>query len=794
MRIRKQKERSLRARKSLSIEHLEPREMMAADTGLAALSAVPLSNTVDVSSPTLDVMAQSASRSRFNPQPIIPTTTVPPRSIDGTGNNLTNTELGSTGEQLLREAPAGYGNGVDSLAGADRPSPRVISDALAAHGADDTPSDRQLSAYIYVWGQFLDHDIDLTEPPTSNQETANIAVPTGDTSFDPTGTGTQTIAFTRSRFDATTGTSTDNPRQQINEITSWIDGSMVYGSDQATADSLRTFSGGKLLTSAGNMLPMDAAGNYLAGDVRANENIELTSMQTLFVREHNYWAGKIATANPKLTDEQIYQQARSIVTAEIQSITYNQWLPALLGRGALPAYQGYDPTVNPDIANEFSTAAFRLGHSLINDDVEFMGNNGTPVRDEVSLKDAFFNPALLESTGIDGILKYAASTQSEELDNQIVDSLRNFLFGQPGQGGLDLASLNIQRGRDHGLADYNTTRAAYGLPRVTSFADITSDPAVQQNLQDLYGSVDNVDLWVGALAEDHAAGSSTGPLVKAILSDQFERLRDGDRYWFENIFSGRQLSQLENTTLADVIRRNTTTTNLQSNVFFMRASVSGQVLANTSGGHRFSFRASGVANVAVDLVNGDGVVVASTTTGRDGRYQFANIGETGNYQIRITAPTGMKLMSGDTRAVSITRGDVAVPGINFAVQFVNHIFGAFGGFAATSPDSSTSPTAVAAVAGGSACASTWSDTAPDSPTAEAVAFSQLASSHIGWHAIDTAALVDRSRPAADHDAALAALDSSGPSNGSVLLGGLGGLMGHSMLVAHGNPGGNWGRG
>ncbi|HEY4233723.1 MAG TPA: peroxidase family protein [Lacipirellulaceae bacterium] len=720
MRFRQQPVRWRRARQSFSVEQLEPREMLAADASLAAASITTSPDTITTNSATALVNSQalSAAGGHLTLLPSIPTTHLPPRSVDGTGNNLSNTELGSTGEQLLREAPADYGNGVDSLAGADRPDPRTISNTIAAHDAGETPNDRQMSAYVYLWGQFIDHDIDLTEPPTTNAVEADVPIPTGDTSFDPDKTGDQVIPFTRSRYDTTTGTDATNPRQQINEITSWIDGSMVYGSDQATADSLRTFSGGKLLTSAGNMLPMDSAGNFLAGDVRANENIELTSMQTLFMREHNYWAGKIAAANPKLTDEQIYQQARAIVIAEIQSITYNQWLPAMLGTAALPRYQGYDPTVNPDIANEFSTAVFRLGHSLVNDDVEFFGNNGTAVRDEVELKDAFFNPALLESTGIDGILKYAASTQSEELDSQIVDSLRNFLFGDPGQGGLDLASLNIQRGRDHGLADYNTVRAAYGLPRVTSFADITSDTAVQQKLQDLYGSVDNIDLWVGALAEDHVAGSSTGPLVKAVLADQFERLRDGDRYWFENIFSGRQLAQLENTTLSDIIRRNTTTTNVQNNVFFMRAAVSGQVLANIGGGGRFSFRPVGVPNAAVDLINDEGEVIASTTTGRDGRYQFTNIGETGNYQVRVTAPAGVTLISSGTKSVSITRGDVVIPAVNFAVRLVGRLLGGATPLAANAPATSGAAPATSATADST-----------DQDTAAATAFAQLSPSN-----------------------------------------------------------------
>src|SRR6185295_549731 len=139
------------------------------------------------------------------------------------------------------------------------------------------------------------------------------------------------------------------------------------------------------------------------------------------------------------------------------------------------------------------------------------------------------------------VLKYLASDPSSEVDTKVVNSVRNFLFGPPGAGGLDLASLNIQRGRDHGLADYNSTRAAYGLKKVTSFDQITSDPVLAGKLKDLYGSVDNVDLWVGGLAEDHVRGGSLGPTFRRILIDQFTRTRDGDRFWFENQFNGKDL-------------------------------------------------------------------------------------------------------------------------------------------------------------------------------------------------------------------------------------------------------------
>ncbi len=135
----------------------------------------------------------------------------------------------------------------------------------------------------------------------------------------------------------------------------------------------------------------------------------------------------------------------------------------------------------------------------------------------------------------------------------VVGSVRNFLFGPPGAGGFDLASLNIQRGRDHGLADFNDTRAAIGLTKVRSFADITRNTELQQKLAALYGSVDKIDLWVGLLAEDHIPGTSLGPTGSRIVAGQFARLRDGDRFWYENTMSGQLLRDIQRTRLSDII-------------------------------------------------------------------------------------------------------------------------------------------------------------------------------------------------------------------------------------------------
>ena len=345
-------------------------------------------------------------------------------------------------------------------------------------------------------------------------------------------------------------------------------------------------SGGRLLTGPDDLLPkntfglpnanegpFEASELFLAGDVRANEHVALTAMHTVFVREHNRLADDLALENPGWTDEQIYQRARKTVGAQMQVVTYQEFLPALLGSAYAPDVTSrYDSARDASIANEFSTGLYRLGHSMIDEELLRIQNDGSPAPGgHLPLRDAFFDPTRLSSSEIDYILKGMSAQKMQEVDTKIVDGLRNFLFGPPGAGGLDLASLNIQRGRDHGLPDYNATRVAYGLPAVTSFSEITSDPDLQDDLASLYGNVDNIDLWVGALAEDHMPNSSVGELLVAGIAEQFTRLREGDRFGDRNDpnFSFDDLAALEATKLSDIIMRNTGISVMQSDVMFV---------------------------------------------------------------------------------------------------------------------------------------------------------------------------------------------------------------------------------
>ncbi len=484
------------------------------------------------------------------------------RTINGVGNNRIETEWGAAGAFFIRLSSAAYEDGVAAPSGPDRPNARAISNAVVAQ-SEDIPNSAGVSDFVWQWGQFLDHDIDET-PIAQPAEPFNVIVPAGDPWFDPLSTGMAEIPLNRSVFEVV-----DGVRQQYNALTAFVDGSVVYGSELDRAEALRTLDGtGRLATSAGDLLPFntlglpnapdDSANFFVAGDIRSNEQVGLTAMHTLFVREHNFWADAIRVENPDLTGEQIYQEARAIVAAEIQVITYHEFLPALLGPGALSPYRGYRADVNPAISNEFATASYRLGHSMLSPTLLRLNADGSAIEGgNLPLADAFFAPDETLDWGIDPILRGLAAQKAQELDTFVVDAVRNFLFGPPGSGGFDLVSLNIQRGRDHGLPSLNAVRAEMGLQMHADFASINSDPAVQQRLASIYEDVSQIDLWVGGLAEEHVAGALVGETIFTIVRDQFERLRDGDRFWYERYLPNDLIEMVEAQTLATIIRRNT---------------------------------------------------------------------------------------------------------------------------------------------------------------------------------------------------------------------------------------------
>jgi hypothetical protein len=549
-------------------------------------------------------------------------------SLNGINNNPNTPTAGAAGTRYLRIGPARYADGRSQMVAG--PDPRYVSNRIFNDSNANVFSERGVTQWGNVWGQFIDHNVGHRD---ENGTAANLPF----NASDPLESFTDSlgvIPFNRSA--AAPGTGVSNNRQHINTETAFIDAEAVYGTTDSRLDWLRTGAldgnpdnNSATLMMPGNYLPRaDARGNaataptmavdghllaspasaIVAGDVRANEQMALTAVQTLFAREHN----RIVAALPSgLSQEDKYQLARAVVIAEIQYITYNEFLPAM--GVTLPAYQGYDDLLDPSTSHEFATVGYRA-HSFIHGEVETDTNasrysqttldalaaqgvevqpEGTTVHLAVPDNVLFFNPHLVEQIQLGPIMTGLTNESDYRNDEMIDNQLRSVLFQVPTSsnpdcldgptmpqcftGVADLGAIDLQRGRDHGMPTYNQMRNAYGLSSKSSFTAITgeatdafpaglgidspscldivaafdikgnpttvdADNAVRvvrrctlaARLKAIYGSVSNVDAFVGMMSEPHVTGSELGPLQLAIWQDQFGAARDADRFFYQN--------------------------------------------------------------------------------------------------------------------------------------------------------------------------------------------------------------------------------------------------------------------
>ena len=450
------------------------------------------------------------------------------RTLDGSGNNLRNWRLGMADLPFTRVADAVYADGEAEMV--ESPDPRYVSNRIYNDAAENLFSEGGVTHWGFVWGQFLDHTFGLRD--ADSDEEMMVAF----NSADPLEQFTNdlgVIPFTRSAAADSTST-----REQINTVNSYIDAYAVYGGTNERLDWLRvgsldgdpTNNSAELLTSDGGYLPLitergditnapdmdmigsqrlDPSNMVVAGDVRANENLGLTAVHTLFVREHNRIIGLLPDEMP---EEVKFAIARRVVGATQQYITYEEFLPAF--GIELDEYTGYDPTVDPSITNEFSTVGYRA-HSMIHGEFEMSGSlddytsaelaafeaegievviDGDEVEFAIPLNVAFGQPELLPQLGLETVLLGLASEPQYSNDETIDNQLRSVLFQIPSPtaenpaaclDGVDLPDcysvvndlgvLDMLRAYDHGIPSYNALRVAYGLEPVTSFTDITGE-------------------------------------------------------------------------------------------------------------------------------------------------------------------------------------------------------------------------------------------------------------------------------------------------------------------------------
>lgn len=486
------------------------------------------------------------------------------RTVDGSHNNRALPTMGAAKTMMPRWFRSDYDDDVAAMSGGDRPSARVLSNQLLEQ-RQSFPNRRAASDFLWIWGQWIDHDMTLVQ--MEENESEDILVPNGDPIFDRGQTGVASIPFKRSESVEGSGFSTTYPRQQVNDITSWIDASNVYGSEPTVTQRLRTLDGtGRLKTSLGNFLPIDEEGAessrlFVAGDERVNEHTGLMAIHTLFMREHNRFVEALSVQYPQLSGETLFQEGRAWVGALLQVITYNEFLPVLLS-GRYPSYRGYSPQTNGATRNEFATAAFRVGHTMVNETFIRLDEwFNTYERGHLSLVDAFTNTReLTEDQAIEALFRGLAVQTAQRVDTHIIDDLRNFLFPfeAPNRIGFDLASLNLQRGRDHGLPTFMSVWRRIGGWPIDSFSSFHARPSDKNRLMaSAYFSIHEMDLWVGLLAEQPRRGHLLGQALEILIGAQFWVTRQADRFWYERMYSGQLLQELENTRLSDVIIRNT---------------------------------------------------------------------------------------------------------------------------------------------------------------------------------------------------------------------------------------------
>lgn len=420
-------------------------------------------------------------------------------------------------------------------------------------------------------GQFIDHM--LVSTASNHLEAMPIAIPDDDPTFR-NGSMKQ-LSFERSI--RAVAMSENGAERAINSLSSAIDLAAVYGSGDVRAKALRTFTGGAMKVTAGDMMPLNTmnlvnAPNtsphfFVAGDHRANEHPVLASLHTLFLREHNLLCKELKATFPLWDDERLYQMARKINGAQMQKIVYNEFYPAITGR-RLPKYRGYNANVSPAVSDIFATAAFRVGHTLVGSKVTRRGE-GMKEMPDVTMRDMFFRPAsFLIQEGIEPFLRGAMYRRAQEVDQHVSSSLRNFLFSNvKEESGFDLVALNLQRGRDNALPSYNEIRRMFRRRPATKFSHITRNLAVQNVLSSVYKEPKHVEAWVGLMCEDHVPGASMGRTLLRIWRAEFMRLRDGDRFFYRrwslfdkelwHKFPRLRHIMFEHNTLKKIILRNT---------------------------------------------------------------------------------------------------------------------------------------------------------------------------------------------------------------------------------------------
>uniref|UniRef100_A0A480W7C1 NAD(P)H oxidase (H2O2-forming) n=1 Tax=Sus scrofa TaxID=9823 RepID=A0A480W7C1_PIG len=333
-----------------------------------------------------------------------------------------------------------------------------------------------------------------------------------------------------------------------------------------------------------HLLPCVPAARAAFGAEQGNREPFLQALGLLWFRYHNLCAQKLAREHPLWGDEELFQHARKRVIATYQSITMYEWLPSFLQQTP-PNYTEYRPFLDPSISPEFLAASEQFFSTMVPPGV-YMRNASCHFQMVLNESYGSFpalrvcnsywireNPNLNSAEAVNQLLLGMASQISELEDWIVVEDLRDYWPGPGKFSRTDYVASSIQRGRDMGLPSYTQALQALGLNTPKNWSDFNPnvDPQVLEATAALYNQdLSRLELFPGGLLESYG---DPGPLFSTIVLDQFVRLRDGDRYWFENtkngLFSKEEIAEIRSTTLRDVLVAvtNVSSSALQPNVF-----------------------------------------------------------------------------------------------------------------------------------------------------------------------------------------------------------------------------------
>ncbi|VBB33493.1 unnamed protein product, partial [Acanthocheilonema viteae] len=266
---------------------------------------------------------------------------------------------------------------------------------------------------------------------------------------------------------------------------------------------------------------------------------------------------KLQKLNPHWSGDRLFMEARKIVGAEVQAVTYREFLPKILGNAfatTIGQYRGYNVSVDPSLVNEFNSAAFRFGHGMIQEIYLRLNQHfhNTSLGSFSFVEGTQHTDRLIFGGGIDPILRGMMMLPVKR-PQRLTKSVTENMFGN-----TDLGTINIQRGRDHGLPSYTRFREFCGLSHATTFDDLSREimnPEIRVKLKKLYDTPDKIDLFVGGLLEDPVQRGFVGPTFACIIGPQFQRLRDGDRFYYENpgIFTRAQLIEIRKSSFSRLL-------------------------------------------------------------------------------------------------------------------------------------------------------------------------------------------------------------------------------------------------